>query len=264
MKTKTTAKERNEAPGRRSFPLSPYFGIFPLPPGPGSLLLPMWALFAWYFSPAPSPSGEGAQFQLLAQSLAKGQGFHQVYSPAAPEETRIPAAFPSLLALLLHVPFYQYDVHEAFLLTPWSLDDASVLSDFRLHLRPFQFWPFILLVGFSGFLAEYSTARWRERFRIWYVLSFRLLSCKRAWAILQTGRSFFAALAVSILPLAFAPIGSCLFPCLDRHPRVEETPSLRNRARCTRGGNSYRRGPLFPCNAILFAAMGSFSKAGFF
>ena len=205
MKTKPTAKKRNEAPGRRLFSRS-FLRDFSPAAWLRIIIVAQMVLFAWDFSPAPSPSGEGAQFQLLAQSLAKGQGLHQVYSPAVPEETRIPAAFPSLLALLLRFPFISMMFVKLLFSLLGPLTTLLCYNIFRPNLRPFQLWPFILLVSFSGFLAEYSTALAGE---IPY-----LVCCLLSLALLQKSLDdpanrplFFAALAGSALPLAFAPIG---------------------------------------------------------
>ncbi len=134
---------------------------------------------------------------------------------------------------------------------------------FRPHLRPFQFWPFILLVGFSGFLAEYSTALAGEiPYLVCSLLSLALL--QKSLGDPANRPLFFAALAVSILPLAFAPIGIAFSLAWI------VTLVWKKRHRYALGHGALAAAILiagvhyFPATQSFFAAMGSFSRQAFF
>lgn len=63
-------------------------------------LAQLWALQAtWH--PAPHSGGDNAGYVALAHALQSGQGYTELWDPAAPPHTKYPPVFPALLALAM-------------------------------------------------------------------------------------------------------------------------------------------------------------------
>jgi len=57
------------------------------------------AVLAWsVFVPSPHPGGDNAGYVALAHSLLSGNGYTEIWDPAAPPHTKYPPVFPLLLA----------------------------------------------------------------------------------------------------------------------------------------------------------------------
>lgn len=67
----------------------------------GILLLVQGVLIQGVFLPSPHSGGDNAGYVALAHALVSGQGYTEVWDPAAPAHTKYPPVFPALLALAM-------------------------------------------------------------------------------------------------------------------------------------------------------------------
>jgi 4-amino-4-deoxy-L-arabinose transferase-like glycosyltransferase len=63
------------------------------------LLVVQAALLRTVFVPAPHPGGDNAAYLTLAHSLLDGEGYTELWDPAAPPHTKYPPVFPILVAV---------------------------------------------------------------------------------------------------------------------------------------------------------------------
>ncbi|HSG48423.1 MAG TPA: glycosyltransferase family 39 protein, partial [Longimicrobiales bacterium] len=67
----------------------------------GVLLVVQGVLIWGVFLPSPHSGGDNAGYVALAHSLVSGEGYTEIWDPAAPPHTKYPPVFPVLLALAM-------------------------------------------------------------------------------------------------------------------------------------------------------------------
>jgi hypothetical protein len=128
------------------------------------------------FDPKPFIGGDNAGYMILAESLASGQGYRDIYLPGAPPHAQYPPLYPSVLAVvrgfgggliafkMLSVVFTALSVAVAFLLARRRLGWPGALAmaaPFAVNpvLLYYSHWvlseaPFVLLTLLALWVAE--------------------------------------------------------------------------------------------------------------
>ena len=110
------------------------------------------------FVAAPHPGGDNAAYLTLAHSLLEGQGYTELWDPAAPPHTKYPPVFPLLIALTMALGARGWGSLKA---APAVLSLVGVLAVFlwaRRRVRDEVAAGVALLTGLSAAYLDY--ARW--------------------------------------------------------------------------------------------------------
>ncbi|MDT8341227.1 MAG: glycosyltransferase family 39 protein [Longimicrobiales bacterium] len=203
------------------------------------LLLLEGVLVAGVFLPSPHSGGDNAGYVALAQALAGGEGYTEVWDPARPPHTKYPPVFPLLLAFALAAGAAGWASLKAVPVVAALAAVAGVFLWARRRLGEGAGFAVALLTGLSPSLLYH--AHWLlsdvpflafTALALWQLEAFTREADERDAPGGRPGR---AALALSVvlvalaaftrtagLPLAVAAVGACAW----RRRRWREAAAL--------------------------------------
>jgi len=179
------------------------------------LLLVYLLCSAVLFDPKPFVGGDNAVYVILSQSLARGRGMAELWTPEQRPHTQYPPGFPLMLApiSLLKLPYFWYKLVPwlaglAGILLTWLLlrkqDQALALATALLlavnpHYLEFGHWvlselPFLAM----GLLCLWLLGRWRESGEnLWWFLG-SCLAAASCVSIRSAGIAIVLAVAIHL------------------------------------------------------------------
>lgn len=162
-------------------------------------------LLMWQFSPELSTNGDNAAYYVLGKALGAGKGYRNIHLVDAPPEAKYPFGTPLLIAL---TQIFARSPLPAQLLMGLLGACCTILCYylFRSTLSPPLLIPFLVMVAFSGLLAEYHLVLMSETPYILATLAALLLR-DHVYRNPARGLMFFSAVVVSIVPIHFRSIG---------------------------------------------------------
>jgi len=125
-----------------------------------------------HFSSGLSTTGDNAEFVVLAQSLAQGDGYKTINNPHPHAHKKYPFGFPALLALFYHLFYLNYIGYKivVFLL---SIATLFLLSKWLDDCKPYLLISILLLMALNLKILEYSSLILSETpFLLFVVLGF--------------------------------------------------------------------------------------------
>ena len=171
------------------------------------------------FSVELSTTGDNAQYFVLGQSLAEGQGYMNINHPNPTSHTKYPFGFPALLAVLY--PFFGFGfLGYKIVLFLLSICTLLLLYKWLEDSPPLILVGSLLLFALNLKILEYSSLILSETpFLFFVVLGFYLFR-----RFETSGRTFELGLALLCWAVAYymRSIGIALFPALIVHALIKK------------------------------------------